>query len=581
MSSNVTTLRRRPQSRGYLTVGSAALAPETSAYGRAVTRRRAATAGGPPPPVAVPRAPFVALVLLVVIGGVLGILLLNTKINENAFVLHDLRQQQAELNQRQQQLEEEIAVAASSVQLTAAANRLGLVRDGQPPHLWVPSGQAGRHAVADHGRAEPHQPGGLTVARPPRDPREPPTTRSGRAGGAPASGRRAPTGPRGRTVRELPARPTAGPVTRSGRLYRCSRVDVSTRARGVPRRTRKGDADGKAAPVARAKQDRRTRAAAKPSRTAPARARPPAAAKRGGSPPGGEADGQARARRIPLLGDPRRRLRLATVLALTMFLVLGARLVELQLTDGPAAAARAAAESPAVHRPAGTTWDHLRPQRRGAGPQRRGAFDLRRPDHGRGPGGDRQAALQPLLGVPASELADRMRPRLRADGSESRFEWLQRRVDISVGDAVAALETAGHRGGAGRAADRARARPGGEHHRVHRRRPYRAGGVGGPLRRGAARRQRASGPTRAGWGSSAREIPGGYVSETPAEPGSNLRLTLDMDLQYEVQRVSPRRCDRAGRPSAPRWCWTRAPSRCWRWPATHLQRGRPVGHRCS
>lgn len=141
MSTNVTRLGRLRSARAYPTVGSAALAPVPSQRSdrewAAGPRLRVA----PPPPVAVPRAPFVALVLLVVIGGVLGILLLNTKINENAFVLHDLRQQQAELNQRQQQLEEEIAVAASSVQLTAAANRLGLVRDGQPPHLWVPSGR--------------------------------------------------------------------------------------------------------------------------------------------------------------------------------------------------------------------------------------------------------------------------------------------------------------------------------------------------------------------------------------------------------------------------------------------------------
>jgi len=80
----------------------------------------------PPPPVAVPRAPFVVLVLLVVIGGVLGILLLNTRINENAFTLHELRQEQATLDQRQQELEEEIAQAKSTAQLAAAARRLGL-----------------------------------------------------------------------------------------------------------------------------------------------------------------------------------------------------------------------------------------------------------------------------------------------------------------------------------------------------------------------------------------------------------------------------------------------------------------------
>jgi cell division protein FtsI (penicillin-binding protein 3) len=34
-----------------------------------------------------------------------------------------------------------------------------------------------------------------------------------------------------------------------------------------------------------------------------------------------------------------------------------------------------------------------------------------------------------------------------------------------------------------------------------------------------------------------REIPGGYRVETPPQPGRDLRLTVDMDLQYEVQRV--------------------------------------------
>src|SRR5690606_7499357 len=38
----------------------------------------------PPPPVVRPRAPFVALILLLVVGGVLGILLVQTKVNENA-----------------------------------------------------------------------------------------------------------------------------------------------------------------------------------------------------------------------------------------------------------------------------------------------------------------------------------------------------------------------------------------------------------------------------------------------------------------------------------------------------------------
>jgi cell division protein FtsB len=102
----------------------------------------------PPPPMAVPQARFVVLVLLVVVSGVLGILLLNTKINENAFVLHELRQEQAELDQRQQELEREIAAAKSPTALAAAARRLGLVdRREDLEHLPVAEQPADR--VAD------------------------------------------------------------------------------------------------------------------------------------------------------------------------------------------------------------------------------------------------------------------------------------------------------------------------------------------------------------------------------------------------------------------------------------------------
>src|SRR6266536_684233 len=65
--------------------GSAALAPERSADRPRVGTARLRVA--PPAPVSAPRAPFVAMLLVVVVAGVLGILVLNTKINENAFRL--------------------------------------------------------------------------------------------------------------------------------------------------------------------------------------------------------------------------------------------------------------------------------------------------------------------------------------------------------------------------------------------------------------------------------------------------------------------------------------------------------------
>lgn len=95
----------------------------------------------PPLPVVAPRVPFIGLVLVLVVGGVLGILLLNTKINENSFRLHDLRQGQADLDQRQQELEERLAGYESPNNLAAAACKLGLVPVDVPAFLRMPDGR--------------------------------------------------------------------------------------------------------------------------------------------------------------------------------------------------------------------------------------------------------------------------------------------------------------------------------------------------------------------------------------------------------------------------------------------------------
>lgn len=94
----------------------------------------------PPMPVAVPRAPFIALILVVVVGGVLGILVVNTKINENAFRLSELREQQTALDVQEQQLKQEIAKAEDPGNLTAQARKLGLV-EGTPVQIQLPDGR--------------------------------------------------------------------------------------------------------------------------------------------------------------------------------------------------------------------------------------------------------------------------------------------------------------------------------------------------------------------------------------------------------------------------------------------------------
>lgn len=127
--------------RQFPTQGSAALRPverpNPSTTGSAAPRLRVA----PPPPVRVPRAPFVGLVLVLVVGGVLGILVVNTKINENAFRLEELQQQQAKLDVEQQQLRKQIAESEAPGNLTANARKLGLVQSHDPAFIQLPDGQ--------------------------------------------------------------------------------------------------------------------------------------------------------------------------------------------------------------------------------------------------------------------------------------------------------------------------------------------------------------------------------------------------------------------------------------------------------
>lgn len=162
-----------PRARGdearYPTVGSAALAPayesdtdepsrtrtsaEREAADERAARRVASRAAGtasaqsrrrlrvaPPLPVTVARAPFVAMLLVIVVAGVVGILVLNTMINANQFRLNNLQNQQAGLDQQEQQLKQNLAQQESPGSLVAAARKLGLVPAGTLAYIRMPNG---------------------------------------------------------------------------------------------------------------------------------------------------------------------------------------------------------------------------------------------------------------------------------------------------------------------------------------------------------------------------------------------------------------------------------------------------------
>lgn len=134
---------RSTQRPGSRTQGTAALKLDTAAA-EPLRATGAATAPrlrvAPPAPISAPRAPFIALVIALVIAGVIGILLINTETNLNSFEIRKLQDQQAALDTRQQQLENQLATYESVGNLDAAANRLGLVK-GVPAFIRLPDGK--------------------------------------------------------------------------------------------------------------------------------------------------------------------------------------------------------------------------------------------------------------------------------------------------------------------------------------------------------------------------------------------------------------------------------------------------------
>nr|BFE66101.1 hypothetical protein GCM10020063_106270 [Dactylosporangium thailandense] len=94
----------------------------------------------PPAPVSAPRAPFVVLVLVLVLSGVVGILVLNTRIAENAFKLDALKTKQAGLDRDEERLRSDLANKESPVTLASRAKQLGLVPSRTPAFLVLPDG---------------------------------------------------------------------------------------------------------------------------------------------------------------------------------------------------------------------------------------------------------------------------------------------------------------------------------------------------------------------------------------------------------------------------------------------------------
>ena len=98
-------------------------------------------AARPAPRGAVRRSPFVAVVVSLLAAGLLGLLVLNTALAQDAFRLHTLKQESRALEDREEALRREVEALRSAQELAGRATELGMVPAGPPAFLRLSDGK--------------------------------------------------------------------------------------------------------------------------------------------------------------------------------------------------------------------------------------------------------------------------------------------------------------------------------------------------------------------------------------------------------------------------------------------------------
>lgn len=105
--------------------------PCTRSLLRLVPQRRSAAS----------RTPFAVVLVVLLVGGLLGLLLLNTLVAQGSFTLHDLATQSHALQLREQQLAGQVEAAQAPGRLADQATQLGMIPGGPPAFLRLTDGK--------------------------------------------------------------------------------------------------------------------------------------------------------------------------------------------------------------------------------------------------------------------------------------------------------------------------------------------------------------------------------------------------------------------------------------------------------
>jgi cell division protein FtsB len=131
-----------------------------------------------PVPSRAPRAPFLLFSILVVGAGLVGLLVLNTVVAQDAFTIHDLDRNTTALDEREQRLEREVAALEAPRAVADRAGKLGLVPAGDPVFLTADGKVLGHPvpATAPPAPPPPPQPSAQPSSQPSARPSAAPAT---------------------------------------------------------------------------------------------------------------------------------------------------------------------------------------------------------------------------------------------------------------------------------------------------------------------------------------------------------------------------------------------------------------------